>query len=123
MLTTTPNPNHTLTFDNIDEILGRCHYCKRTMPFAWFIFHIVWCRFWHRNKKPEPEVVTTPAPEPEKPAPSPKKKYEKCIYKEKRMFTREEAANERDQIKDPRIRIYCCEYCNMWHLTHHKLKM
>lgn len=69
------------------------------------------------RKKEEEEKKAQPIPV----------KREKCLYKEKRMFTREEAAAERDAImganKQTFIRIYCCEFCNMWHLTHHRLKI
>lgn len=52
-----------------------------------------------------------------------KPRIQKCIYKDKRMFTREQAVEELKTIKKRKnllLRIYCCEFCHMWHLTHHK---
>lgn len=38
------------------------------------------------------------------------------------MFTRQEAEAARDKLKKNTVnnylRIYCCEFCQMWHLTH-----
>lgn len=66
-----------------------------------------------------PVIEETPVPTV-KEKPQEKPKIQKCTYRDKRMFTREQAAAERDAIKDPRIRIYCCEFCQHWHLTHKK---
>lgn len=51
-----------------------------------------------------------------------KKRHRKCFYKDKVMYTREEAADAMKHIKNPQIRIYCCEFCSSWHLTHKRLK-
>ncbi len=63
------------------------------------------------------------------PQPAPKARKEKkprkqkCMYREKVCYTREEAAEAVMHIKNPQIRIYCCEFCNTWHLTHKKLNV
>lgn len=43
-----------------------------------------------------------------------------CPTMAKRMMTREQAVEQRDKTKAPNIRIYMCEFCNTWHLTHKK---
>lgn len=67
------------------------------------------------------EPVSRPLPRHPKPVKQKKPRIKKCPTMDKRMFTREQAAKERDQIKKPNIRIYCCEFCNTWHLTHKKV--
>lgn len=65
-----------------------------------------------------PEVVKPPV----KP-PKPKKvKIKKCIQTDKYMFTREQAEVNKNKLstKISPLRIYCCEFCFTWHLTHHK---
>lgn len=47
-----------------------------------------------------------------------KKGWRICPVMAKRMMTREEAVQERDKPKVPYLRIYMCEFCNWWHLTH-----
>lgn len=49
-----------------------------------------------------------------------KHKYRLCYVMYKRMMTREQAVVQRDKTKAPYIRIYMCEFCNLWHLTHKK---
>lgn len=51
-----------------------------------------------------------------------KKKYRKCPTMQKNMYTREQAsaALSRLTTKLKPLRIYLCEYCNTWHLTHEK---
>ena len=61
------------------------------------------------------------APPVKKPVKKKKKqRREKCLYKDKTKYTREDAAEAMKHIKNPQIRIYCCEFCQMWHLTHKK---
>ncbi len=53
--------------------------------------------------------------------PKKKKVYrKKCLYREKVMYTREDAVEAMKKIQNPQIRIYCCEFCQHWHLTHKK---
>lgn len=60
----------------------------------------------------------------EAPKPIPKRvkkpRKQKCMYREKVCYKREEAVEAMSHIKNPQIRIYCCEFCHMWHLTHKK---
>ena len=68
-----------------------------------------------------PPPVSVPAPvkvEAEKPKPV---RIRKCPTMDKRMFTREQAAEEAKLTKAPYIRIYCCEFCGTWHLTSKKV--
>lgn len=48
----------------------------------------------------------------------------RCMHKGKKCYTREEAAKVRDHQAQfearGEIRIYCCPFCNFWHLTHHR---
>lgn len=46
--------------------------------------------------------------------------YKMCPTMGKRMLTREQAVEQRDKIKASYLRIYMCEFCNWWHLTHKK---
>ena len=46
--------------------------------------------------------------------------YRLCHTMLKRMMTREQAVQMRDKTKAPYLRIYMCEFCNTWHLTHKK---
>jgi hypothetical protein len=70
---------------------------------------------------PEPlPVIDENGPKMAKPKKQSRPRIRKCPVMDKRMFTREQAAAERDQIRKPNIRIYCCEFCNAWHLTHKK---
>src|SRR3990167_2500986 len=50
------------------------------------------------------------------------KRIKKCLQTGKIMYTREEAVKNRDQQKvrtaNDYLRIYCCEFCANWHLTH-----
>lgn len=49
-----------------------------------------------------------------------KKGYRMCPVMAKRMMTREQAVEQRDRTKAAYIRVYMCEFCNTWHLTHKK---
>lgn len=66
------------------------------------------------------KIPVRPIQTPKKRKKEPKPKIQKCIVHGKRMFTREQAALEAKATKNPQIRIYCCEFCQMWHLTHKK---
>lgn len=50
----------------------------------------------------------------------------KCLVADKFMFTREQAEENRKKQAvnslNGIMRIYCCEYCSNWHLTHQKRK-
>ena len=48
------------------------------------------------------------------------KGWRMCPVMAKRMMTREQAVEQRDKTKSLYIRIYMCEFCNTWHLTHKK---
>lgn len=48
------------------------------------------------------------------------KGYKMCPTMFKRMLTREQAVHLRDTTKAQYLRIYMCEHCNWWHLTHKK---
>ena len=50
------------------------------------------------------------------------KAIRKCPTINKFMFTREQAleAQKKRTRKDRPLRIYKCEFCNLWHLTHKK---
>lgn len=74
------------------------------------------------EKAPEPVApIAPPPPPPVKPKPV---KLKRCPVMDKLMFTREQAAVARDRRMKAQpnvhLRIYCCEYCSTWHLTHLK---
>lgn len=50
------------------------------------------------------------------------KKFKKCPTMSKNMYTREEATFNLNRLttKLKPLRIYPCEYCSTWHLTHKK---
>lgn len=92
------------------------------------LFHKIISLF--RKQPPPPEEPTaivdlTPPPPllPEKPK---KTKLKRCPQNEKVMFTREqaEASKKKHEKAQPaaNLRIYCCEFCSSWHLTHKKKK-
>lgn len=49
-----------------------------------------------------------------------------CMQTGKKMYTRERADKVREHQEDKnegrQLRIYCCEFCMAWHLTHRALK-
>lgn len=51
------------------------------------------------------------------------KGWRMCSIMAKRMMTREQAVEQRDKVKGQKLRIYMCEFCNTWHLTHQKNKL
>jgi predicted hydrocarbon binding protein len=49
------------------------------------------------------------------------KGWRMCPTMAKRMMTREQAVEQRDK-KPEYLRVYMCEFCNTWHLTHKRNK-
>lgn len=86
-----------------------------------------------RASEPKPvEVAPPPKPTPpplkkpvEPQAPRKTRVPYKCIQTGKRCYaTREYAAAQKDRLAgntaNGYLRIYVCEFCNYWHLTHKK---
>lgn len=73
-----------------------------------------------RRKEPAVVVPSTPPAQPRPRRP----RLKRCMYKDKVMYTRDQAQFKRDQMMRKytklNLRIYCCEYCSAWHLTHHR---
>lgn len=71
-------------------------------------------------------VEQKPPPPPEKKKITKRPKVKKCPVTNKTIYLeREIASRERDKLasntKDNYLRIYTCEFCGHWHLTHRRL--
>lgn len=69
-----------------------------------------------------PVFVATRTPAPVRP---PRKQYiRRCFTTHKFMFTREQAENKKTELmrqnKAEKLRVYKCQFCEAWHLTHKK---
>lgn len=77
---------------------------------------VYWILGWDTKKiEPPPKPIIKIAPKPQPP------RIKKCSVKDKYCFTRDQAAVKRDELEKNTakgfLRIYCCEFCNAWHLT------
>lgn len=56
--------------------------------------------------------------------PAPKQFIHRCFTTHKFMFTREQAENKKTELmrqnKAEKLRVYLCQFCGHWHLTHKK---
>jgi hypothetical protein len=79
---------------------------------------LYWLLGWTIPTPPPPSIVIKPRL-PQRPFTP---KIRKCVQMDKFMYTREQAVINRDKLRGKNLRIYMCEYCNTWHLTHRKFK-
>lgn len=110
----TPIPR---SWERIITLLYRAIYAIRSLWFKYPLRGSKWLSQAHFI------VARRPAPhKAKKAAKGAKPKVKKCYQTRKVCFTREEAEQRKEELKkqtqDKFLRIYCCEFCMWWHLTH-----